>query len=131
MDLWGSVCRSMIPHTGVVVFGREYFFGGGVQRSTHAEFVTSHGLPPVQLLALGTTRVTQPAFEAFLTGLRPRYTAQTYDLLSHNCNNFSDEVVQFLCGAHVRVPAAMEVLDVSCSTGWRLKNSAGDSSPSP
>jgi|AntAceMinimDraft_5_1070358.scaffolds.fasta_scaffold165201_1 hypothetical protein len=49
----------MIPHTGVVVFGQEYFFGGGIQRSSHAAFVASHGLPPVQLLSLGTTRVTQ------------------------------------------------------------------------
>lgn len=49
----------MIPHTGVIVFGQEYFFGGGIQRSSHASFVASHGMPPVQLLTLGETQVSQ------------------------------------------------------------------------
>ncbi|CAG9136606.1 unnamed protein product [Plutella xylostella] len=25
----------------------------------------------------------------------------TYNLISHNCNNFSEEIAQFLCGAHI------------------------------
>jgi hypothetical protein len=30
--------------------------------------------------------------------MRPRYTAETYDLITNNCNNFSDDVCQFLVG---------------------------------
>ncbi|CAL5401814.1 unnamed protein product [Camellia sinensis] len=33
--------------------------------------------------------------------ISPRYTAETYSLLTHNCNNFSNEVAQFLVGATI------------------------------
>ncbi|GBP63469.1 Desumoylating isopeptidase 1 [Eumeta japonica] len=33
-----------------------------------------------------------------------------YKLLEHNCNNFSDELAQFLCGEGARVPA--HILDL-------------------
>ena len=56
----------------------------------------------------------QDIFEDFLREIQPRYTVQTYNLLSHNCNNFSDEVLQFLTGSElpssiVNLPS--EVLD--------------------
>ena len=44
---------------------------------------------------------TQDIFEDFLREIQPRYTVQTYNLLSHNCNNFSDEVLQFLTGSEL------------------------------
>ncbi|PWA56225.1 PPPDE putative peptidase domain-containing protein [Artemisia annua] len=31
----------------------------------------------------------------------PRYTAETYSLMTHSCNNLSNEVAQFLAGASV------------------------------
>lgn len=43
----------------------------------------------------------EEVFEEYLEEIRPRYTAETYNLLTHNCNNFSNEVVQFLVGASV------------------------------
>ncbi|RZC87334.1 hypothetical protein C5167_041386 [Papaver somniferum] len=49
-------------HTGIVVFGSEYYFGGGDRSS---------------------------------------YTAETYNLLRHNCNNFSNEVALFLVGTNI------------------------------
>ncbi|CAI0560974.1 unnamed protein product [Linum tenue] len=35
----------------------------------------------------------------YLDEISSRYTAETYSLLKHNCNNFSNEVAQFLVGA--------------------------------
>ena len=43
--------------------------------------------------------VAQEIFEDSLREIQDRYTMQTYNLLSHNCNNFSDEVLQFLTGS--------------------------------
>lgn len=40
-------------------------------------------------------------FDLYLEEISPRYSAETYNLLSHNCNNFSNEVSQFLVGATI------------------------------
>lgn len=37
----------------------------------------------------------------YLQEISPQYTAETYNLLKHNCNNFSNEVAQFLVGATI------------------------------
>ncbi|PUZ38666.1 hypothetical protein GQ55_9G214900 [Panicum hallii var. hallii] len=85
-----------IWHTGVVVYGREYYFGGGIQRGQPGR--TPYGTP-ILVEDLGVTHVPREVFEDFLREIGPRYTPATYNLLSHNCNNFSDEAAQFLAGA--------------------------------
>ena len=90
----------MIPHTGVIVFGKEYFFGGGIQALPHQQFVASH-MPPCQMINMGTTEINKELFEEFLESVRPRFTMQTYDLIRNNCNNFSDCVCNFLVGKSI------------------------------
>jgi hypothetical protein len=34
----------------------------------------------------------------FLREVSPRFTQNTYDVLKHNCNNFTDECANFLLG---------------------------------
>ncbi|KAL6633321.1 hypothetical protein ACP70R_025992 [Stipagrostis hirtigluma subsp. patula] len=87
-----------IWHTGVVVYGNEYYFGGGIQSSPAG--ATPYGRP-LRVVELGVTHVPREVFEDFLRDIAPRYTAETYRLLTHNCNNFSNEVAQFLVGAGV------------------------------
>ncbi|XP_062220701.1 uncharacterized protein LOC133920071 [Phragmites australis] len=87
-----------IWHTGVVVYGNEYYFGGGIQSSPAGS--TPYGRP-LRIVELGLTHVPREVFEDYLRDIAPRYTAETYRLLTHNCNNFSNEVVQFLVGAGV------------------------------
>ncbi|KAF0933418.1 hypothetical protein E2562_018523 [Oryza meyeriana var. granulata] len=87
-----------IWHTGVVVYGNEYFFGGGIQSLPAGR--TPYGRP-VRVVELGETHIPQEVFEDYLRDIAPRYTAETYRLLSHNCNNFSNEVAQFLVGAGI------------------------------
>ncbi|XP_061377197.1 uncharacterized protein LOC116770986 isoform X1 [Danaus plexippus] len=87
-------------HTAVVVFGREYFYGGGGVTSC-APGSTQLGAP-YQVERLGTTYVPFPVFQEYIQGLATSsYTGQEYRLLEHNCNHFSDEVAQFVCGARV------------------------------
>lgn len=87
-----------IWHTGVVVYGNEYYFGGGIQSSPAG--TTPYGRP-VRVVDLGVTHVPREVFEDYLRDIAARYTAETYRLLSHNCNNFSNEVAHFLVGAGI------------------------------
>lgn len=83
-------------HTGVIVFGKEWFFSGGIRSMEHQAFIRSHGLAPITYLDMGETEITEAVFREFLMSISPRFTAATYNLLRHNCNNFSNEVCQFL-----------------------------------
>ncbi|GAB4841329.1 hypothetical protein Ancab_022055 [Ancistrocladus abbreviatus] len=87
-----------IWHTGVVVYGNEYYFGGGIQHSPAG--TTPYGTP-IRVVELGVTHIPQDVFESYLNEISPRYTAETYSLLTHNCNNFSNEVAQFLVGTSI------------------------------
>ncbi|CAN6245651.1 unnamed protein product [Urochloa humidicola] len=87
-----------IWHTGVVVYGNEYFFGGGIQSTPAGS--TPYGRP-MRVVELGVTHIPRETFEDYLREIAPRYTAETYRLLTHNCNNFSNEVAQFLVGAGI------------------------------
>lgn len=40
----------------------------------------------------------QELFEDFNREVQPRFTAQTYDLMKHNCNTYTNEASQFLLG---------------------------------
>ena len=82
-------------HTGIIAFGEEWYFGGGIQRGTPG---FTHFGRPLRVLDLGETHLPREVFEEFLVDIAPRFTMQTYHLLRHNCNNFSDEVAQFLVG---------------------------------
>jgi len=77
----------------VVVYGNEYFFGGGIQSTPYGR--------PLRVVELGVTHLPREVFEDYLRDIAPRYTAETYRLLTHNCNNFSNEVAQFLVGAGI------------------------------
>lgn len=77
----------------MVVYGYEYYFGGGIQHEPAGS--TPYGTP-LRVIDLGTTEVTKDVFEMYLQEISPRYTAETYNLMGHNCNNFSNEVAQFL-----------------------------------
>ncbi|CAE7848282.1 DESI1 [Symbiodinium necroappetens] len=84
-----------IWHTGVLAFGREYWFGGKVLASEPGKAPFPPG--PIRCSDLGTTLHTKEELEDWLRfEVVPRYTRDNYDILSHNCNHFSDEVVGFL-----------------------------------
>lgn len=87
-----------IWHTGIVVYGNEYYFGGGIQSCPEGQ--TPYGRP-WKVVELGITQIPKEVFEDYLQEISPRYTEQTYSLLRHNCNNFSDEISQFLLGVSI------------------------------
>lgn len=81
----------IIPHTAIVVFGQEYFFGGGIQAVPPQQFRASRNMHPIQTLTLGTTAVSKAEFDnwCFQQMQSGQYAMQAYDLLHRNCNHFS------------------------------------------
>jgi len=107
-DLTQGMARTMGPaligrpldgvwHTAVVVYGKEYFYGG-----SGVEFCNPGGTmlgQPLKVEDLGETQITEDLFQDYLrTQSQDRFRGDKYDLFRHNCNNFSHETAQFLVG---------------------------------
>eukprot|EP00403_Amphidinium_massartii_P001015 CAMPEP_0178373802 /NCGR_PEP_ID=MMETSP0689_2-20121128/2050_1 /TAXON_ID=160604 /ORGANISM="Amphidinium massartii, Strain CS-259" /LENGTH=768 /DNA_ID=CAMNT_0019993755 /DNA_START=87 /DNA_END=2390 /DNA_ORIENTATION=- len=83
-----------IWHTGVRVFGKEYWYGGSVFECD-AKQVPFEG--PAQVLGLGTTLRNREELVDFIQkDLTSTFNTASYDVLMNNCNSFSDELTQFL-----------------------------------
>ncbi|KAK6624173.1 hypothetical protein RUM44_011031 [Polyplax serrata] len=88
-------------HTAIIVYEKEYFFGSDGIKSCPVGGTTLG--QPHEIINLGETFVPYALFNEYLQGLKESsFTGTSYNLLNHNCNNFTDEVAQFLCG--VRIP---------------------------
>eukprot|EP01102_Stenamoeba_stenopodia_P001124 TRINITY_DN10984_c0_g1_i1.p1 TRINITY_DN10984_c0_g1~~TRINITY_DN10984_c0_g1_i1.p1 ORF type:complete len:184 (+),score=43.16 TRINITY_DN10984_c0_g1_i1:158-709(+) len=87
-----------IWHTGIVVYGKEYYFGGGIQCDNPSQ--TPYGTP-VKTLSLGKTAVPPEVFIDALEGFRDRFNMNSYDIIHNNCNNFTNEMAQFLVGSSI------------------------------
>ncbi|WIA38347.1 hypothetical protein OEZ86_001681 [Tetradesmus obliquus] len=86
-------------HTGVVLDGREeIFFGYGIQRTRAG--TTMFGQPH-HIIDVGTSEVDPAMLNELLADISPRFRPQDYSLLTHNCNHFSNELVQLLTGESV------------------------------
>ncbi|KAK7113806.1 desumoylating isopeptidase 1-like [Littorina saxatilis] len=87
-----------IWHTGIVVYGEEYFFGG----STGIECCRPGGTilgQPDQMIEVGKTEIPKDLFMEYLRELSSStYKPDKYHLLDHNCNTFSNEAAEFLTG---------------------------------
>ena len=60
------------------------------------QVISTFGLQPVRVITLGTTSIPEHEFHSYIAELQPRFTSATYDLIHHNCNHFSNTVVQYL-----------------------------------
>jgi len=85
-------------HTSVVVFGKEFYFGGGIQDADPG--TTAYGVA-VDRVSLGTTSKALGNFLKFLEVRSARFNNSTYHLLNNNCNHFSNECALFLTGARI------------------------------
>lgn len=89
-----------IWHTGIVAYGREYFYGGAGIESCHPGG-TVLGQPD-KIVQLGKSEIPYSLFLQYVFGLgESTYRPGSYDLFQHNCNNFSNDVALFLTGKGV------------------------------
>jgi len=85
----------IIPHTGIIVYGKEYYFGSmGIEASDPSQFRQSRNIFPIETQHLGRTSVPREDFEQWCRSLslgpgESTYAGHNYDLLHRNCNNFS------------------------------------------
>lgn len=106
-------------HTGVVVFGKEFFFGGGIQHGPPGR--TPYGVP-VESIALGDSHIPEEVFLEFLQEISSRFGMDTYDLLHNNCNNFTNECAIFLTGSPIPeyiTSLPSQVLNTPLGERWR------------
>eukprot|EP01147_Barroeca_monosierra_P001484 gene1484-4642_t len=85
-------------HTSIVVFGREFFFGGGIQQAIPGKTVAGH---PKETVSLGITEIPEWMFVQFLQSLETRFNVESYHLIKNNCNHFTEEAARFLTGKSI------------------------------
>lgn len=86
-------------HTGVSVFGREYFYGGRICWGPPGATVWGR---PTKAVRLGlTTRRLDELREHIFTDLDRKFDRKSYDVLDRNCNHFVDDTTQFLLGMSI------------------------------
>lgn len=87
-----------IWHTGIVVFGKEFYYGGGICKDPPSK--TPYGTP-MRSITLGETEIPEELFLEFLQEIQYKFTADKYDLFENNCNNFTDACSEFLVGEKI------------------------------
>lgn len=87
-----------IWHTAVYVFEREYYYAGGINKSQPRK--TKFG-KPIKEINFGYSKKTKKEFEDYLRSINNKFTSNNYDLISHNCNHFTDTALYFLTGKHL------------------------------
>eukprot|EP00794_Sanderia_malayensis_P008944 gene8944-9898_t len=87
-------------HTGIVCYGREYFFGsGGIDGIRPGTTILG---APMKIMELGETQLPVEVFQEYLFEVGgDQFRPEKYDLFLHNCNTFSNEVSQFLTGKKI------------------------------
>ena len=85
-------------HTAVFVFGKEYFYGGGICVGEPKK--TPYGIP-VKEIDFGYTQKTESQLKEYLKSVDSKFCMETYDVLNHNCNHFTDDALFFLVGKHL------------------------------
>ncbi|KRW99460.1 Thioredoxin-like fold [Pseudocohnilembus persalinus] len=108
-DLSGGMAKVFSPtflgkqiegiwHTGVTVYNKEFYFGGGICSSAIKQ--TPYGTP-VKEITIGETEIPEEVFSDYLSEISNKYSMEKYDLFSNNCNNFTEDCVHFLCDSHL------------------------------
>ncbi|KAG9235881.1 PPPDE putative peptidase domain-containing protein [Amylocarpus encephaloides] len=85
----------MIYHTGVVFQGVEYTYDGGIKALDPGG---SHLGKPLKVEELGKSELPLEVVLEYMESLKEIYTQDAYNLWSHNCNNFSNDLATFMLG---------------------------------
>ena len=90
-----------IWHTSILAFGYEWWYGGDCFQSR--PFSTPFGATPTRIEDIGTsTRTVQELKEFVRSKMRKKYNYVSYDVISNNCNHFTNDISQFLVHRGIR-----------------------------
>mmetsp|Transcript_5932 Transcript_5932/g.9103 ORF Transcript_5932/g.9103 Transcript_5932/m.9103 type:complete len:227 (-) Transcript_5932:270-950(-) len=91
-------------HSGVEILGREWSFGGHEYSFTGVFDVPPKKAPAAvfrESLHMGDLDMQPREIESVLDNMKSEYTGNSYNLVSRNCNHFSDDLVQRLLGKNI------------------------------
>lgn len=87
-----------IWHTSVEVFGKEYYFD---KRVVYANPGETHYSNLKEILTIGKTNLTVDILHEYIDSLGHKYNDGHYDLMTNNCNHFSNDITLFLCSKSI------------------------------
>ncbi|GIQ85718.1 hypothetical protein KIPB_007433, partial [Kipferlia bialata] len=123
-----------IYHTSVVVYGVEFFYGGdGITRMEPGS--TQYGTP-IERIRLGETGRSKAEFTEWIATVSDKFRFNNYHLIDHNCNHFTQEASQFLCGADIpdrirRLPAEFLGTPMGQMMGGMIEQMFGQTRTAP
>jgi len=105
-----------IYHSSILVHGKEFWYGGNIfmskppmsqhfgptlEKSGKMKMQPSTYLPELMCVHLGYTLMTLDEiieYQQAEGGMAAKFTRTDYDVLTRNCNHYSNELAQVLCG---------------------------------
>ncbi|CAO3617206.1 unnamed protein product [Cunninghamella blakesleeana] len=94
-----------IYHSGVEICGKEYCFGGHEYKNITGVFAVEAksgppGLSFKQSISIGYTQLTNDQIHKVIQDISKEYVGTSYNLLTRNCNHFTDDLCVLLTGKH-------------------------------
>jgi len=99
-----------IFHTGIEIYGKEYAFGYHDDESASGVFAIAPRSAPApatyrETIELGATPLSEGECERAIARLSREFTGPSYDLLTRNCNSFTEAMAEAVMGETGKVPA--------------------------
>lgn len=125
-------------HSGLEIAGTEYVFGGGGATGTSGVSLQRPQVPPpgsgwtfYQSVDIAPLEKSREEVQRIVTELKKEFSQGSYDLVSRNCNHFSEALCQRVTGKSI--PSwvnALAGLGNSLGLGGLIRNAMGQSAPS-
>lgn len=128
--------QSVAYHSGLEVYGTEYVFAGGNAGGSGVTLQRPCVAPPgsgwvfYQSVEVAPLDKSKEEVQRAISDLRAEFTAASYDLVSRNCNHFSEALCQRLCGKSI--PSwvnALAGIGNSLGVGNLIRNAMGQGAP--
>lgn len=119
-------------HSGLEVYGVEYVFGGGPGGGSGVTLQRPRVPPPgsgwtfYQSAEVAPLRASKDEVQRIVQELKAEFAAGSYDLVSRNCNHFSDALSKRICGQGI--PSwinALAGIGSSLGVGDLIRNAMG------
>lgn len=114
----------LIPHVGVRVHGREWFYSNRIESEPAEVMDGMLGAMPRATFDLGPATMAPGEVEAWIARVDAEWTPETYDVFDRNCNHFGTLMADAVSEGGLPEPYRQATLDVTEKMldqlpGWR------------